>query len=244
MQLDDDIRVALGREADSIPTDAAMTRLRQVDYRPRSHAIPPRVAGILAAGAAAGAGTIIAVGSAGTQAAFAGWHASPTRASATRTAAVEDMCAPRLGGDTKDGGKAGTPRVADTRGPYTLIVYTGVTCFAGPGFLGLHGFVAADGIGISTGYEGDQPYTIAAGPAAPDATAATLTLQDGTTVQATVGNSVFAAWWPSASRPSSISITTPSGTRTQPLNYPPAPPGKPAATAQRAKASRWHSHGR
>lgn len=243
MQLDDHIRQALAEEAGAFPMDA-MTRVRRVDYRPRAYAIPPRLAGVLAVGAAAGAGTLVAVGSAGTQAAFAGWRASPTRASATRTAAVEDTCTSRLGGAAKAGGKAGTPQVADTRGPYTLVVYDGVTCFAGPGFVSLYGVIASEGISISTGYEGDQPYTVSAGPVAANATAVTLTLQDGSTVEASVGNSLFAAWWPSASRPSSISITTPSGTQTQPLDYPPAPSGKQAALAQKAKAARLHRRAR
>ena len=242
MQLDDDIRRALAAEADSMPPDAVI-RLRRVDYKPRGHLIPPRLAGVLAVGSAAGAGTLLAIGSAGTQAAFAGWRATPSRASAARTATVEDTCASQLSGTSKNGAKTSTvPQVADTRGPYTLVVYDGATCFAGPGFVGLHGFVAADGIGISTGYRNDQAFTIAAGPAGADASAVTLTLQDGTTVQATVGNSLFAAWWPSASRPASIAITTPSGTQTQPLNYPPAPAGKGAKAARLAKLARRHAH--
>ena len=242
MQLDDHIRQALAEDASSIAPDA-MARLRRIDYKPRGHAIPPRLAGVLAVGAAAGAGTLVAVGSAGTQAAFAGWHAAPTRASATRTAAVETACAAHLGGPSGSEAKSSTdPQVADTRGPFTLVVYDEATCFAGPGFISLHGVTASDGISISTGYVGDQAYTVAAGPADAAASVATLTLQDGSTVEATVGNSVFAAWWPGASRPSSIAITTPSGTQTQPLNYPPAPAGKGAKAARLAKLARRHAH--
>jgi hypothetical protein len=85
---------------------------------------------------------------------------------------------------------------------------------------------------------------VSAGPVAADATAVTLTLQDGSTVEASVGNSLFAVWWPSTSRPSSIAITTPSGTQTTPLNYPPAPPGKPTSPAQKAKTARLHRRAR
>ena len=61
MQLDDHIRQALAEEADAFPTDA-MTRLQRIDYRPRRYVIPPRVAGILAVGASAGAGTVRSAG--------------------------------------------------------------------------------------------------------------------------------------------------------------------------------------
>jgi hypothetical protein len=237
MQLDDRIRQALVDDAASIGQDA-LARLRAIDYKPRSHTLPTRLVAVVAVGAAAGAGTLLAIGSAGTQAAFAGWHATPTRASATRTAAVEARCASRLRTSSRNGGKGSTvPEVADTRGPYTLVVYDELTCFAGPGFVGLHGVQAADGISISTGFRGDQPFTISAGPVPADATAVGLTLQDGNSVQATVGNSRFAAWWPSVSRPASISITTPSGTHRQPLDYAPAPAPKPTKTARKTNGA-------
>jgi hypothetical protein len=115
------------------------------------------------------------------------------------------------------------PLLADTRGPYTLVLYPQTLCFSGPDFVSLRGNMVAAGVSIGTAYRDGGPYTIAQGPAAPDANAVTLALDDGTSVQATVGHSSFVAWWPSASRPTSVTITSPSGTRTQSLSYPPAP---------------------
>lgn len=236
MQLDERLREALTQEAAAIPSSAA-ERLRAIDYRPRSRAVPKLLAGGAIAGAAAGAGLLLAAGTS-TQTAFAGWRASPTRAQAAQTAPVEAQCTARLtaGRPTgKTGGTAPTePRVTDTRGPFTLVVYDDAVCIAGPGFLSVHGAHAADGVAISTAYRDGQIFTIADGPVPAGATAATLSLQDGSTVEATVANSLLAAWWPSMVRPASVSFTTPSGTQTEPLNFPPAPP-LPAAKAARVR---------
>jgi hypothetical protein len=74
MQLDDQIRDALAREASTIPSEA-VERLRRIDYRPRRCALsPPLAVGALAA-AAATAGTLLVLGGSGSQEAFAGWSA-------------------------------------------------------------------------------------------------------------------------------------------------------------------------
>lgn len=248
MQLEEHIRDALAREAAFI-TDEKIARVGAVDYHPRT-ATWTRLGGVALAGAAASAGAVAMLAGTSAQSAFAGWRATPTHASSTRTTTVERACAARLDEPSNNAATTGPaaknvaaklstqPQVADTRGPFMLVVYNEVTCFAGPGFMGLHGVRSADGVGISTGYRGDQPYTLSSGPAPADATAATLTLQNGSTVQATVGNSLFAAWWPSVSRPRQVTFTTPSGTQTQALNYPPAP--IPKGTLKPAKGARRH----
>jgi hypothetical protein len=82
-----------------------------------------------------------------------------------------------------------------------------------------------------------QAFRQLAGRVGPDVTGVTLVLADGSTVEATVANGWFAAWWPGRwsgnhmvpptdqslsplgqSVPQSVEITTASGTTTQPLD--------------------------
>ena len=232
MQLDEQIRDALAREASTIPS-AAVERLRRIDYRPRRRALtPPLIAGALAT-AGATAGTLLALGGAGSQEAFAGWSARPTRVPVGHASAVEAKCAARMTevsripiaskNGVNSAGIGTEPLLADTRGPYTLVLYPQMLCFAGPDFVSLRGRMPAAGVSIGTAYRDGGPYTIAQGRAAPDASAVTLALDHGSSVQATVGHSSFVAWWPSASRPTSVTITGPSGTHSEPLSYPRAP---------------------
>jgi hypothetical protein len=51
-------------------------------------------------------------------------------------------------------------------------------------------------------------------------TAVTLTLHDGSNVEATTGNGWFAAWWPSLQGVRSADLTTTKGSTTQPFNLP------------------------
>jgi hypothetical protein len=77
----------------------------------------------------------------GSQAAFAGWSASPTAASAQETSAAGASCQAQLShtppvspGVTP--GSAWSPVVTDVRGPFTLVVYENgtndATCLTGP----------------------------------------------------------------------------------------------------------------
>jgi hypothetical protein len=230
MQLDEQIREALAREAAAIPAGAA-ERLRRIDYRPRSHMLPSRLAGGVLVGAAATAGAMLAFGGTTAQVAFAGWRATPTRASAAQTSAAEATCRARLARGSKHGVRADTnPRLTDTRGPFTLIVYDQATCLVGPGFVSLAGHALTGGVSIGTTSRSGRLYTIAEGPAPAGVTSVALSLDDGARVEATVANSSFGAWWPSAHRPTSVVIDTPSETQTKPLSFPPAPEqptGKP-----------------
>lgn len=194
-----------------------------------------RWATVVVAVIAAGVGVLV-LGSTGgaPTSAFAGWQATPTAATADQTGTAEAACATRLAGGSKNGLSANLdPQLTDTRGPYTLVIYERATCFSGPGFVSVHGQEGVAGVSISTTARSGQPYTVAEGPAASDATTVTLLLEDGSKVQATVANSRFAAWWPSATRPTSVAISTPSGTQTEPLSFPPAPTA-PAAKPTRA----------
>jgi hypothetical protein len=50
--------------------------------------------------------------------------------------------------------------------------------------------------------------------------AATLALDDGSQVTATVENGWAVAWWPGAGHVAAAQLTTPSGTQTQTFDYP------------------------
>jgi hypothetical protein len=176
------------------------------------------------------------------QEALAGWSAKPTRATVGHVSAVDAKCAARMAEVSKmpRASKNGVsvsistePLLTDTRGPYALVLYPQTLCFSGPDFVSLRSRRDTQGVAISTAYRDRAPFTIAQGPAAPDASTVMLALDNGSNVQATVVNSSFLAWWPSASRPTSVTVTSLSGTRTEPLSYPaaPTPPatGKPAA---------------
>jgi hypothetical protein len=61
------------------------------------------------------------------------------------------------------------------------------------------------------------PYTVIEGSVAPDVSAVSLEVADGTDVQATIGGGWFLAWWPSNDAATAAQVTTPSGVTTQPL---------------------------
>jgi hypothetical protein len=138
--------------------------------------------------------------------------------------------------------------VTDTRGPDSLLVYTHdgatTTCVTGQVQLGTvaltraaanaltaSGSIAPQSIGFELAANG-QAFREMTGQVATDVTAVTVVLQGGSSVQATVANGWFAAWWPvsqdfesgqaltlslSQSVPQSFQITTATGTTTQPL---------------------------
>jgi hypothetical protein len=57
----------------------------------------------------------------------------------------------------------------------------------------------------------------------------TLVLDDGTNVQATVGNGWFLAWWPGGHGVKDALLTTPNGVSTQTISLPQAPPCPPGS---------------
>ncbi len=69
----------------------------------------------------------------------------------------------------------------------------------------------------------DGTYTIVQGRVDSDVTGVSLTRADGTTVDTTVSNGWFLAWWPGAVDPTSAAVTTANGTTTQSLPAPKPP---------------------
>jgi hypothetical protein len=58
---------------------------------------------------------------------------------------------------------------------------------------------------------GNADYTVVDGQIAPDVSALTLQLSDGSVVQATAGAGWFVAWWPGSANAASAQVTTPAG---------------------------------
>ena len=188
----------------------------------------------LAAAAVVGAvSVLLGVGLAGSgpQDAFAGWTAQPTQPMSGQLQAAETACEqsrPEL--------VSSSPAVADMRGPTSMLVYlegdrttvcaTGESAFGtlvtlsaggslspapGPGAITPHQLqvrVAADG----------QAFAALDGQAGAGVSAVTFVLDDGTSVQATVANNWFVAWWPENHGVQAAQITTASGTSTRTLN--------------------------
>lgn len=156
-QLESELRSALRDRADDLPI-AVHARVRARDYHPRTRDLrPPVAAGVLTTAAAAAAA--VALLDLGPQAspAFAGWTATPTRATAAQVTGAKDACQSRLGTFSTAAGKAlkaamktpkitglpstsqMTPVLTDTRGPFTFVIYSGShgangTCISGPSF--------------------------------------------------------------------------------------------------------------
>jgi hypothetical protein len=64
-----------------------------------------------------------------------------------------------------------------------------------------------------------QPYTFVQGQVAAAVTGLSLTLSDGSAVQATVADGSFVAWWPGSATASSADVTTATGATTQQLTF-------------------------
>lgn len=220
--LEQDLRGALADRA-ALMTKEASTRLRAVDYRPRSRSLPPRPAlgaiGLTTVGVAAAAAILLGSSAAP---AFAGWTANPTRPQPGQLAAAELRC----------GSGGGTPVLTDTRGPYTASVYAnGLTCLEGNGMrigssrggggtpsapagkIALNGFGESDSAG--------HALTMVDGPIGAGVTGVTIIRSDGTSVQATVKNGWYLAWWPGTERAVTAQVTSTSGTSAQ--SFPVAP---------------------
>ena len=178
--------------------------------------------------------------------AFAGWNAAPTQASAAQSQTAEASCrgqitnAARAAGPSSQGKRVSSTdlsslRVAltDTRGPYSLLLFTGATtiaCVTGPDFQSIRGVephsatpvaagaIAVDQVGFT--WRDHKPFTLIVGHAGADVSAVSLALDDSTNVDTTVSNGYFAAWWPNQRGIQSALVTTPQGTATQTLDIP------------------------
>jgi hypothetical protein len=232
-QLESDLRAAFRARAAEVPV-AAIGRLTGIDYRPRTRGLRPPVAvGALASAAAAGALAVIISLSAGASNAFAGWTARPTAAAPGQLEAAQASC------QAGQSPIAGLPlKLADTRGPFTFSIYadenSSATCIKGPSFTAISGSMSSSAVTVPDGRillssshatsRSGAAYSLAEGRTGAGVSGVTLTLDDGTNVQATVGNGWFVAWWPSSHVVKSAELATASGTTTQTIDEGAAPP--------------------
>jgi hypothetical protein len=240
-QLETDLRDAMQARAAQVPA-AATVRLTRVDYRPRTGRLRPPVAigAVASAAAAAGGLAVILSLGAGASNAFAGWSAKPTLPAPGQLAGARTSC------EQSQSPIAGLPlQLSDTRGPFTFSIYadstTSATCIKGPSFTVVSGSMSSYPVTVPAGHilmdsshatdRAGAAYSVAEGRTGSDVTGVTLTLDDGTTVQATVGNGWFVAWWPGSQVVKSAELATSSGSTTQTFDLPPTPPGAGASGA-------------
>jgi hypothetical protein len=217
--LEDNLREALADRAARV-TPAASARLRAIDYHPRTRSLGSRrTVGALGAlglsGAAAVAGAAILLGS-NAAPAFAGWTRSPTAPVPGQLVAAQEHCTTG----------SGAPVLTDTRGPYTASIYAdGSTCVDGNGIeiSSDHGgnatpSVRAGTIQLNGAGESDSngnALTMVDGPIGDGVTGVTITRSDGSSVQATVKNGWYLAWWPGTERAVIARVSTASGITAQ-----------------------------
>jgi hypothetical protein len=232
--LEQKLREALTEQAAQM-NHGASARLRAVDYHPRRRRIPTRPAiGVTGlAGVAAAVGAVVALGSSAAPA-FAGWQATPTSPAPGQLAQAAQAC----------GSVAGTPVLTDTRGPYAASIYVDAagdtaTCLTADGVSLASSSLAQTGATVAAGQvqlEGTgvqdsagDALTLVDGRIGAGVTAVTIERSDGSSVQATVGNGWYLAWWPGTATATTAEVMTASGMADQtfPQGSAPAAPSCP-----------------
>jgi hypothetical protein len=182
---------------------------------------PRRLLALTTSGAVLTATIVLVLGldGGGPTSAFAGWTAVPTKPVRGEIAAAASRC-----------GQDGAPTLADTRGPFELMLFEQPDqplelCKAWPTGASSFGSVAQavtaspSSTSISTaacltGGSNNPAYTSwreIYGYVGADVASVTLTLSDGSTVQATASNGLWAAWWPGSQTMTSAQVTTTTG---------------------------------
>lgn len=245
-QIEAEVRAALRERAAQVPT-ASIARLTHLDYHPRTRRLrPPLAIGALTTAAGAGTVAVIVSLTAGASNAFAGWTPKPTPPAPGQLAAARASC------EASQSPVAGLPlKLADTRGPYTFSIYadssSSAACIEGPAFTAVTGMIAssavivpADQVLLSTSHRTDRggnAFTFADGRTGTGVRGVTLSLDDGTSVQATVGGGWFMAWWPGGQQIKSAELTTATGTVTQTFNLSPEIPCRSAPQCATSESS-------
>jgi hypothetical protein len=220
MTIETDLRAVLHDRAARVH---ATPDLLAAAYHPRTRRLRPPVAiggGLATAAGAIAAGLSLAGGA---SSAFAGWTPQPTAPPAAQLAAAKADCAAQAP-------FPGLPlKLTDARGPFTFEVYADDradnTCITGPSFTNSSGWSASSPISVPVGKlylssehttnHAGQSYGFVVARAGDGVSAATLTLEDGSEVTATVQNGWAVAWWPGSHEVTGAQLTTASGTQTQ-----------------------------
>lgn len=205
------------------PTRTRLSRLK----RPIALALVAVAAGALAFG--------ILVGTSSSTRAFAQWSPITTSAPPAQLATAFAGCEAswsrsiHLFPPISSGSSGSLPPLllTDSRGPFELLLYGGsggeFVCLWNDGFIGGSG--STDGIGLlppasnqavgvpGVGFSSDRgaPYTYAIGRAGTGVTGVTLELADGTSVETTLQNGFYGAWWPTKTDVVSAQVSTANG---------------------------------
>jgi hypothetical protein len=224
-QLEQSLREALSQRAAQLDPDS-IARLRAIDYHPRRRRIRmlPAIGALGATAVAAAVGAIVTLGS-NAAPAFAGWRPTPSTPAPGELARAAQACGQGLG----------SPVLTDSRGPYTASIYADSTtsdvCLSGNGVSmssrstsRAPASVAAGHIQLDGGGTRDSAgnaLTLVDGRTGADVTAVTIQRNDGSSVQATVANGWYLAWWPGTAAARNAEVATASGTST--VAFPSAP---------------------
>jgi hypothetical protein len=241
--LESELRTAFAARLETVSPERE-ARLCAFDYRSRAR----RHRRVWAAmGTALTGGVVAAILMLSSGASVAqGWTPIPTAPSAAAVAAATAACN-WVDAPNGPPALTGTPVLTDGRGSYTAAIYvsgdvthtcisngqhtaTGIATDDGV-TLRLHAAPGPDQLGDPSGGGGSAPGFRASdgstssnqeedvhGLAGSDVSAVTFAFADGSTVQATVQNGWYFAWWPSDSWPTTVQVTTGSGTRTSPMS--------------------------
>jgi len=220
-QLEQSLREALSDRAAQVKPDS-IARLQAIDYRPRRRQARtiPTIGALGTTGIAATVAAIVALGS-GTAPAFAGWTPTPN-------SAISPPAQAGPGAQGSCGKGLGSAVLTDSRGPYTASIYanstTSAVCLSGNGVSVSNTdasttpvSVAAGQIQFSGGGTRDSAgnaLTLLDGHIGTGVTGVTIDLSDGSSVQATVTDGLYLAWWPGTVKATDAKITTASGTST------------------------------
>ena len=227
-QLEQSLREALSQRAAQLDPDS-ITRLRAIDYHPRRRRIRklPAIGALGATGLAAAVAAIVTLGSSAAPA-FAGWQSTPSTPAPGQLAQAAQACGQDLG----------SPVLTDSRGPYTASIYADSTtsdlCLSGNGVSMSSSSTSAAPASVAAGQiqpggsgtrdSAGNALTLVDGRTGAAVTAVTIERSDGSSVQATVANGWYLAWWPGTVAATNAEITTASGTSTVAFPSTPALP--------------------
>jgi hypothetical protein len=225
-QLEQSLREALLYRASQHDPDS-IARLGAINYHPRRHRLRtlPAIGVLGATGMAAAVAAILILGSSAAPA-FAGWQSTPTTPVPGQLAQAVQAC----------GRDLGSPLLTDSRGPYTASIYADSTtsdlCLSGNGVSMSSSSTSAAPTSVPAGQiqlngggtrdaAGDA-LTLVDGRTGAGVTAVTIERGDGSSVQATVANGWYLAWWPGTVPARKAEVTTASGTSTEQVPSTPA----------------------
>jgi len=215
-QLEQSLRDALSYRAAQLDPDS-IARLRAIDYHPRRRRIRklPAIGALGATGIAAAVAAIVTLGSSAAPA-FAGWQPTPTTPAPGQLAQAAQACGQDLG----------SPVLTDSRGPYTASIYADSTtsdlCLSGNGVSMSSNSTSVAPVSVAAGQiqlggggtrdSAGNALTLVDGRTGAGVTAVTIERSDGSSVQATVANGWYLAWWPGTVTATNAEVTTASGT--------------------------------